>query len=117
MDVTEPITEDFITLDMNKYHFQNQAPGWWREPLMGPAFPTGHKPAPKVGRIFFSHTYFALFVKEMRRPGCNGGVCYCNKEDYCNDTKSVCRDNINAIMRGILRCDVLEIPEVRPVSS
>ena len=36
---------------------------------MGPGFPTGHKPAPK----------------EMRKPGCNGGVCYCNKENYCND--------------------------------
>ena len=49
MDVAEPITEDFLIQDMNNYHFQNQAPGWWREPLMGPAFPTGHKPAPKVG--------------------------------------------------------------------
>jgi len=48
---------------------ENQAPPWWKEPLMGPAFPTGHKPAPK----------------EMRQPGCNGGVCYCNKENYCND--------------------------------
>lgn len=48
---------------------ENQAPPWWKTPLMGPAFPTGHKPAPK----------------EMRKPGCNGGVCYCNKENYCND--------------------------------
>ena len=40
---------------------------------MGPAFPTGHKPAPK----------------EMRKPGCNGGVCYCNKENYCNDRHKV----------------------------
>lgn len=48
---------------------ENQAPSWWKEPLMGPAFPTGHKPA----------------AKEMRRPGCNGGVCYCNTENYCND--------------------------------
>merc|ERR1719433_736369 len=48
---------------------ENQAPSWWKTPLMGPSFPTGHKPAPK----------------EMRRPGCNGGVCYCNTENYCND--------------------------------
>jgi len=52
---------------------ENQAPPWWKEPLMGPAFPTGHKPAPK----------------EMRHPGCNGGVCYCNKENYCNDRHKV----------------------------
>ena len=72
---------------------------------MGPAFPTGHKPAPKVGGIIcctiFKNKYF---FKEMRRPGCNGGVCYCNKEDYCNDKKSVSRETI--ITRGILRCDV-----------
>jgi hypothetical protein len=49
--------------------FQNQAPTWWKTPLMGPSFPTGHKPAPK----------------EMRKPGCNGGVCYCNTGNYCND--------------------------------
>ena len=54
---------------INIYIFQNQAPSWWKTPLMGPSFPTGHKPAPK----------------EMRKPGCNGGVCYCNKENYCND--------------------------------
>jgi len=48
---------------------ENQAPTWWKTKLMGPNFPTGHKPAPK----------------EMRKPGCNGGVCYCNKENYCND--------------------------------
>ena len=40
----------------------------------------------------------------MRRPGCNGGVCYCNKEDYCNDKKSVSRETI--VTRVILRCDV-----------
>ena len=44
------IIEDFRSTDI--YHFQNQAPGWWRDPLMGPAFPTGHKPAPKVSRYF-----------------------------------------------------------------
>ena len=53
----------------NQYIFQNQAPTWWKTPLMGPGFPTGHKPAPK----------------EMRKPGCNGGVCYCNDKNYCND--------------------------------
>jgi len=52
---------------------ENQAPPWWKQPLMGPAFPTGHKPAPK----------------EMRYPGCNGGVCYCNGENYCNDRHKV----------------------------
>jgi len=48
---------------------ENEAPPWWKIPLLGPAFPTGHKPAPK----------------EMRKPGCNGGVCYCNGDNYCND--------------------------------
>ena len=24
-------------------------------------------------------------VKIPRPPGCNGGVCYCNHYDYCND--------------------------------
>ena len=38
--------------------WQREAPPWWKVPLLGPAFPTGHKPAPK----------------EMRKPGCNGGV-------------------------------------------
>ena len=42
-------------------HFQNHAPNWFRAPLTGPA------PGP-----------------HMRRPGCNGAVCYCNNEDYCN---------------------------------
>ena len=54
---------------LNASPLQTQAPPWWKEPLLGPAFPTGHKPAPK----------------EMRMPGCNGGVCYCNKDNYCND--------------------------------
>ena len=22
--------------------------------------------------------------KHMRKPGCNGAVCYCNNENYCN---------------------------------
>ena len=48
---------------------ENQAPGWWKKPLMGPAFPSG-----MVGA-----------VKEPRSPGCNGGVCYCNDKNFCND--------------------------------
>jgi len=52
---------------------EREAPPWWKVPLLGPAFPTGHKPAPK----------------EMRKPGCNGGVCYCNAEDYCNDRHKI----------------------------
>ena len=35
-----------------------QAPGWWKTPLMGPAFSSG-----MVGA-----------VKEPKSPGCNGGV-------------------------------------------
>ena len=27
-------------------------------------------------------------VKIPRPPGCNGGVCYCNHYDYCNDRSS-----------------------------
>ena len=48
---------------------ENQAPSWWKTPLMGPAFSSG-----MVGA-----------VKEPKSPGCNGGVCYCNSENYCND--------------------------------
>ena len=48
---------------------ENQAPGWWKTPLMGPAFSSG-----MVGA-----------VKEPKSPGCNGGVCYCNNENFCND--------------------------------
>ena len=48
---------------------ENQAPGWWKKPLMGPAFSSG-----MVGA-----------VKEPKSPGCNGGVCYCNDENFCND--------------------------------
>ena len=48
---------------------ENQAPGWWKTPLMGPAFSSG-----MVGA-----------VKEPKSPGCNGGVCYCNDENFCND--------------------------------
>ena len=48
---------------------ENQAPAWWKKPLMGPAFSSG-----MVGA-----------VKEPKSPGCNGGVCYCNDKDYCND--------------------------------
>ena len=48
---------------------ENQAPGWWKTPLMGPAFSSG-----MVGA-----------VKEPKSPGCNGGVCYCNDKAFCND--------------------------------
>ena len=50
----------------------------------------------------------------MRRPGCNGGVCYCNKDDYCNDKKSVWWGDNNAIMWGILRkYDILYFRDTR----
>ena len=42
--------------------FQNHAPNWYRTPLRGPA----------LGR-------------HMRKPGCNGAVCYCNSRDFCNE--------------------------------
>ena len=42
--------------------FQNQAPNWYRTPIRGPA----------LGR-------------HMRKPGCNGAVCYCNSRDFCNE--------------------------------
>ena len=48
---------------------ENQAPSWWKTPLMGPAFSSG-----MVGA-----------VKEPKTPGCNGGVCYCNDKAFCND--------------------------------
>ena len=48
---------------------QNQVPDWWKTPLMGPAFTSGMTGA----------------AKAARSPGCNGGVCYCNDKNYCND--------------------------------
>jgi len=41
---------------------ENHAPNWYRTPLRGPA----------LGR-------------HMRKPGCNGAVCYCNSRDFCNE--------------------------------
>ena len=41
---------------------QNHAPPWWRSVLRGPA----------LGPY-------------MRKPGCNGGTCYCNQRDLCNE--------------------------------
>jgi len=40
----------------------NQAPPWWRSVVMGPALGL-----------------------HMRKPGCNGGTCYCNQRDLCNE--------------------------------
>lgn len=48
---------------------ENQVPRWWKRQLIGPAFPSGMVGAPKAARS----------------PGCNGGTCYCNAQDYCND--------------------------------
>ena len=41
---------------------QNHAPPWWRSVLRGPALGL-----------------------HMRKPGCNGGTCYCNQRDLCNE--------------------------------
>lgn len=41
---------------------RNHAPGWYATPIPGPA------PGPR-----------------MRKPGCNGMVCYCNQKDGCNE--------------------------------
>jgi len=41
---------------------ENHAPPWWKTGMRGPA-PGLH----------------------MRKPGCNGGTCYCNKKDLCNE--------------------------------
>ena len=41
--------------------FQNHAPSWYKTPLAGPAAGPG-----------------------SRRVGCNGMVCYCNNQDFCN---------------------------------
>jgi len=46
-----------------------EAPLWWDDSYLGPNFDDG---APGANKI-------------MRPPGCNGGVCYCNNFDYCND--------------------------------
>jgi len=50
-------------------------PEFWRRPLMGPAFPSGFE------------------LKASRPPGCNGGVCYCNHYNYCNDRHNVTIDD------------------------
>jgi len=41
---------------------ENHAPTWWRSVLRGPALGL-----------------------HMRKPGCNGGTCYCNQRDLCNE--------------------------------
>ena len=41
---------------------QNHAPPWWKSEMMGPALGL-----------------------HMRKPGCNGGTCYCNQRDLCNE--------------------------------
>ena len=49
---------------------QEKAPAWFKKPIPGPAL-----------------------GPHMRKPGCNGAVCYCNDGDYCNsalDTKTEC---------------------------
>ena len=38
------------------------APEWFKTAIQGPAY-----------------------GQHLRRPGCNGGVCYCNDRDFCND--------------------------------
>jgi len=58
---------------------ENQVPGWWKRPLIGPAFPSG-----MVGA-----------AKAARPPGCNGGTCFCNNEDYCNDRHLYTVDDID----------------------
>ena len=58
-----------LDLDITVNIYLLQAPGWWKTPLMGPAFSSG-----MVGA-----------VKEPKSPGCNGGVCYCNDKNFCND--------------------------------
>ena len=41
--------------------FQSIAPSWYKTALAGPAL-----------------------GPNMRKPGCNGAVCYCNNGNYCN---------------------------------
>jgi len=44
---------------------KNHAPNWYRTPIRGPA----------LGR-------------HMRKPGCNGAVCFCNSRDFCNENEA-----------------------------
>jgi len=44
---------------------ENQAPAWYKTPILGPA------PGPYG-----------------RKPGCNGGMCYCNNLDFCNQKET-----------------------------
>jgi len=44
---------------------ENHAPNWYRTPIRGPA----------LGR-------------HMRKPGCNGAVCFCNSRDFCNENEA-----------------------------
>ena len=43
---------------------------------MGPAFSSGMIGAAKAGKM----------------PGCNGGVCYCNDDNFCNDRNDITKD-------------------------
>lgn len=72
-----------------------EAPLWWTVQYMGPKFDDGVPGAAKV----------------PRPPGCNGGVCYCNNFDYCNDKWNMtindyeCPDDILPEYRAIdTRC-------------
>lgn len=58
---------------------RNHAPGWYSTPIAGPA------PGAR-----------------MRKPGCNGMVCYCNKKDGCNGSLVNLPGLLPAILSALL---------------
>ena len=45
----------------------------------------------------------------MRKPGCNGGVCFCNTENYCNDRHAVRK---HEIVQNICTVHVIMITDI-----
>ena len=60
---------------------------WWDPPS---PLDTSRRPR-FVSRMTIVLSMMWWFIQEMRKPGCNGGVCFCNTENYCNDRHAVRR--------------------------
>ena len=64
------------------------APEWFKTAIQGPAYGQ-HMRRPGLNP-FYSETLF--YLKLLCYSGCNGGVCYCNDKDYCNDRNGSSRE-------------------------
>ena len=57
------------------------APEWFKTAIQGPAYGQ-HMRRPGIKLTLQTYYHDAI-------SGCNGGVCYCNHRDFCNDGSSV----------------------------